>query len=115
MQRCSWPIWVVSIAGLTIWVAWAIFTYRALLLPDFPVRIDGKNFIHTPRSDALLGAFMFGSLYALGTSFFACLIVLFSNQRWSCIAAMSFAPLFLVWEVLLMKFPTLKNVVISIL
>lgn len=96
MKRCSW--W--GIAGFTLLVltlaGWGAGEWYARnFIPDAPVRMDGKNFIHSPQSDVLVRVWLL-ALSTLVLSAFTSVIGLFIGPRTrACLLAGLAGPLLL--------------------
>lgn len=96
MPRCSSPVYVATCLGLLTWLAWAWWTHQANLLPDVPQVLDGKNFIHTPRSDALLGVFASSVVLGLIASCASLVALAWGPRRRACLLGISVGPMFVV-------------------
>jgi len=81
MARCSWWV-IVGLAALSVGLAVSgyHYWYASHYVPDFPQRIDGKNFIHTPRGDAQIGA-VIGAVVVIVTTSLVSLIGVFRGPR----------------------------------
>lgn len=88
MTRCSrWVI--VGFAALVVGLAFFAFHYwyASQYIPDFPQRVDGKRFIHTPRGDAQLNALIGAVFVILGTSLVTLVGVVRGPRTWACLVA----------------------------
>jgi len=94
MRRCSW--WVICgfallLVGL-IYFAF-LYWYAGQYIPDTPQRIDGKRFIHSPRSDAQVGA-LIGVVFVIpATSLVSLIGVVRGPRTWQCLTAGLLGPI----------------------
>ena len=93
MKRCSW--WVTC--GFALLVLGLIYFgfhywYAGEYVPDFPIRKDGKNFIHSPRSDRQFGALFGAGIVILTTAVISLIGVVRGPRTKSCLAAGLIAP-----------------------
>ncbi len=94
MRRCSW--WIIGgfsllVLGLLCFACY--YWYAVTYIPDEPVWKDGKDFLHSPRSDAQIGALFGAGAVILFTSAISLVgIVKGPRTRW-CVVAGLFGPL----------------------
>jgi hypothetical protein len=88
MSRCSWWV-IVGFSALVLGLAYFAFHhwYASQYIPDFPQRIDGKRFIHTPRSDAQLNALVGAVFVILSTSLITLVGVVRGPRTRACLVA----------------------------
>jgi hypothetical protein len=63
------------------------YWYAMQYIADFPERIDGKRFIHTPRSDAQVGALVGAAFILVSTSLVTLVGVIRGPRTWGCLLA----------------------------
>jgi hypothetical protein len=88
MARCSWWV-IVGFAGLVLGLAFFAYHYwyAGQYIPDFPQRIDGKRFVHTPRGDAQLSALVGAVIVILSTSLITLAGVVRGPRTSACLVA----------------------------
>jgi hypothetical protein len=94
MRSCSW--WVI--AGLTLLVLGLLYFggyywYAVTYIPDEPVWKDSKNFLHSPRSDAQIGALFGAGAVILFTSAVSLIGIVKGLRTWRCVVAGLLGPI----------------------
>lgn len=96
MRNCSW--WVIAGFALLVlaFAGWGVGEwYARSFIPDTPVRIDGKNFIHSPRSDALVSIWLVSLATLVLAAFTSVIGLLIGPRTRACLLAGLAAPLLL--------------------
>lgn len=94
MQRCSW--WVIggfSLLVLGLLYFGCYYWYAVTNIPDEPVWKDSKNFLHSPRSDAQVGALFGAGVVILFTSAVSLVGIVKGPRTWGCVVAGLFGPI----------------------
>ncbi|MGH9421626.1 MAG: hypothetical protein ACRD3J_16740, partial [Thermoanaerobaculia bacterium] len=86
MARCSWSA-IIGFAALVLGLASFAFHYwyAGQYVADFPQRIDGKRFIHTPRGDAQLNAVIGAVVVLISASLVTLIGVIRGPRTWACL------------------------------
>jgi hypothetical protein len=107
MKHCSW--WVIAGFTLLVFALAGCATgewYARNFIPDTPVRIDGKNFIHSPRSDALVSVWLLSLATLVLAAFTSAIGLLIGPRTRACTLAGLAGPLVLC---LILSMPTLVS------
>lgn len=93
-RRCSgWIISGLALLGLGLVCCGAYYGYTVTCIPDEPVWKDGQNFLHSPRSDARIGA-LFGAAVAMVLASAISVVGVVKGPRTrGCLVAGLFGPL----------------------
>jgi hypothetical protein len=104
MKRCSWWL-IIGFSLLVLGLAFCGYHYwhAGYFIPDTPQRIDGKNFIHTPRSDVRFGALLGGGLVLALASVMSLIGLVFGPRTRGCIVAALLGPLIISASIFYLK------------
>jgi hypothetical protein len=96
MRSCSW--WVIAGFALLVlaFAGWGAGEWHARsFIPDTPVRMDGKNFIHSPRSDVLFRVWLLSLSTLVLAAFTSVIGLLIGPRTRACLLAGLAGPLVL--------------------
>lgn len=96
MKRCSW--WVIAGFALLVlaFAGWGAGEwYARSFVPDTPVRMDSKNFTHSPRSDFLLRVWLLSFSILVLAAFTSVIGLLIGPRMRACLLAGLAGPLLL--------------------
>ncbi|WP_431096598.1 hypothetical protein [Polaromonas aquatica] len=94
MKQCSW--WVIAGFALLLLAGagWGAGEWYARnFIPDTPIRMDGKNFIHSPRSDALVSIWLLSLATLVLAAFTSGIGLLVGPRTRACLLAGLAGPL----------------------
>lgn len=93
-RRCSgWISGGLALLALGLICCGAYYGYAVTCMPDEPVWKDAQNFLHSPRSDAQIGA-LFGAAVAIVLASAISFVGVVKGPRtWGCLVAGLFGPL----------------------
>lgn len=104
MTMCSWITRFASTLGILAWIVLVVGTfYGVTYVPDFPQSVDGKNFVHTPQSNAKLNAFVLGVVCAAVASIFSFAAVLKGPKTIFCMVALLPGPVLVLLPVIVLN------------
>ena len=94
MRRCSsWVVGGLALLALGLVCSGAYYGYAVTCIPDEPVWKDSQNFLHSPRSDAQIGALFCAGVSILLASAISFVGVVRGPRTWGCLVAGLFGPI----------------------